>query len=115
VSAPAARSFTVQPVEPSKSASSVSTPDSPQGWIGVTTKHFGNGGAVVTAVAAAGPAAKAGLKPGDVINAINGISLKDEDLDGKIATYKPGSKVRLGYTRDSWALEATITVATNAQ
>jgi predicted metalloprotease with PDZ domain len=108
--APAPKSFTVQPVEPSKSASSVATPDSPQGWIGVTTKHFGNGGAVVTAVAAAGPAAKAGLKPGDVINVINGISLKDEDLDEKIATLKPGSTVRLGYTRGSWALEAVVTV-----
>jgi len=44
---------------------------------------------------------------------VNGILLKDEDFDAKIAAYKSGSKVRIGYMRDSWALEATVTVATN--
>ena len=53
---------------------------------------------------------KAGLRPGDVINAVNGISLKDEDFHKKIAAYKPGSTVRLGYMRDSWAFEASLTV-----
>jgi len=33
----------------------------------------------ITAVTAGGPAAQAGLKTGDVITAVNGISLKDED------------------------------------
>jgi membrane-associated protease RseP (regulator of RpoE activity) len=115
VAAPAAKSFTVQPVEPSKDAPSVTAPNSVQGWIGVTAKHFGSGGAVVTEVVAGGPAAKAGLRPGDVINAVNGISLKDEDLDEKIAAYKPGSTVRLGCMRGSWAMEAVVTVATNVQ
>jgi len=105
----------VQPVEANKDSSSMSPPRTSQGWIGITSKHFGNGGAVVTTVAESGPAAKAGLKPGDVINAVNGISLKDEDLDEKIAVYKPGSTIRLGYMRSSWAFETTVTVGTNAQ
>jgi S1-C subfamily serine protease len=50
------------------------------------------------------------LKTGDLINEVNGIPLKEEDLDAKIAAYKSGSKVRIGYMRDSWALEATVTV-----
>jgi S1-C subfamily serine protease len=110
-----AKGFTVQPLEPGKDAQSAVGPNSVQGWIGVTTTHFESGGAVVTAVAAGSPAAKAGLRPGDVINTVNGISLKDQDLGEKIAAYKPGSIVRVGYMRDSWALEAVVTVGTNAR
>jgi predicted metalloprotease with PDZ domain len=115
VAAPAAKRFTVQSVEPSQNAQSVSVPNTAPGWIGVTTAHFGSGGAVVTAVAPGGPAAKAGLRPGDVVNTVNGVSLKDQDLGEKIAAYKPGSTVRLGYMRDAWALEATVTVGTKTQ
>jgi serine protease Do len=61
------------------------------------------------------PAAKAGLKPGDVINAVNGMDLQDEDLDEKIAVHKPGSTIQLGYMRSSSAFETTVTVGTNAQ
>ena len=113
--APPPKSVTVQSVEPSKDASSATAPTSAQRWIGVTTTHFGSGGAVVTAVAAGSPAANAGLRSGDVINTVNGISLKDEDLDKKIAADKPGSTVRLGYMRGPWALEAVVTVATKAR
>ena len=109
-----AKGFIVQPLEPSKDAQSSIGPNSIQGWIGVTTKYFGSGGAVVTEVAAGSPAARAGLKPGDVINAVNGISLRDEHLEEKMAAYKPGSTVRLGYMRGSWAMEAVVTVATTA-
>ena len=93
----------------------MTAPNSVQGWIGITATHFGSGGAVVTAVAADSPAAKAGLRSGDVINAVNGIGLRDEDLNKKIAAYKPGSTLRLGYMRGAWALEAVVTVATNAR
>jgi len=106
--------ISVQPVQ-SKQTSATTSAAVPQGWIGVTTKYFGSGGAVVTAFAAGSPAAKAGLTPGDVINAVNGISLGDEALDKKIAAYKPGSTVRLGYMRGAWAQEATVTVGSNAQ
>jgi hypothetical protein len=46
---------------------------------------------------------------------VNGINLRDEDLYKKIAAYKPGSTVRLGYMRGAWALEAVVTVAANGQ
>jgi hypothetical protein len=105
---PGATTVSVQAVEPQ---TTVAPPaDSPRGWIGVSTKRSSAGGAVITAVAAGGPAAQAGLKIGDVINDVNGIPLKDEDFDAKIAAYKSGTKVRLGYMKDSWALEATVTV-----
>lgn len=105
---PAVTTVSVRSVEPQKTvvAPAVGTA---QGWIGISTKHFANGGALITAVTAGGPAAQAGLKTGDLIK-VNGIPLKEEDLDAKIAAYKSGSKVRIGYMRDSWALEATVTV-----
>jgi len=105
--------FSVRPVE-SKKASAPTSADVPQGWIGVSAKHFGSGGAVITAVVTGGPAAQAGLKAGDVINEVNGISLKDDDLEHKIAVCRPGTKVRIGYMRGAWAQEATVTVGTNA-
>jgi hypothetical protein len=77
------------------------TADSPNGWIGISTKHVGGGGVAITSLTTGGPAAQAGLKTGDIITAVNGIPLKDEDFDAKIAAYKSGSKVRIGYMRDS--------------
>jgi hypothetical protein len=106
---PAVTKVSVQLVEPKKTVA-VPAVDSPQGWIGVSTKHFAAGGALITAVTAGGPGAQAGLKTGDIINDVNGIPLKDEDFDAKIAAYKSGSKVRVGYMRNSWAFEASVTV-----
>jgi hypothetical protein len=102
----------VRSVEPQRTVDAP-TADSPNGWIGISTKHVGGGGVAITSLTTGGPAAQAGLKTGDIITAVNGIPLKDEDFDAKIAAYKSGSKVRIGYVRASWAVEATVTVATN--
>lgn len=88
---------------------------SPQGWIGISTKYVGNSAALITAVAPGGPAARAGLRAGDIVTAVNGIPTKDEDPSAKIAAYKSGSRVRIGYMRDSWALETTVTVGIQTQ
>jgi hypothetical protein len=80
------------------------------GWIGVSTKYLGNSAALITEVAPGGPAARAGLRAGDIITAVNGIPTKDEDPNVKIAAYKSGSRIRIGYMRDSWALESAVTV-----
>jgi len=111
---PTVTTVSVRSVEPQKTIDAPAA-DSRQGWIGISTKHVGSGGVVITAVTAGGPAAQAGLKTGDAITAMNGISLKDEDFDAKIAAYKSGSKVRIGYMRDSWALETAVTVGTITQ
>jgi len=83
------------------------------GWIGISTKYIGNSAALITEVVPGGPAARAGLRAGDIVTSLNAIPTKDEDPNAKITAYKSGSKVRVGYMRDSWALEATVTVATN--
>jgi hypothetical protein len=110
---PAVTAVSVRIVDSKKNVAA--SADSPQGWIGVSTKHLSSGGVLITAVTAGGPAAQAGLKTGDIVNDVNGIPLKDEDFDAKIAAYKSGSRVRIGYMRDSWALESTVTVRTDTR
>jgi hypothetical protein len=106
---PAVTTVSMQSVEVKKKVA-VPASDSPRGWIGVSTKHFGNSGALITEVSAGGPAAQAGLKTGDIITSVNGISLNNEDFDSKIGPYQSGAKVRIGYMRNSWAFEALVTV-----
>jgi len=106
---PAVTTASMQSVEVKRKLADPAS-DSPRGWIGVSTKHFGNSGELITGVSADGPAAQAGLKTGDVITSVNGIPLNKEDLDSKMGAYQSGSKVRVGYMRNSWGFDALITV-----
>ena len=66
---------------------------------------------LVQEVQPGGPADKAGLKPGDIIVAIDGRSIKDgTDLVNEIASRRPGSTVRLGYMRDGKQADTTVTI-----
>src|SRR5579862_3558888 len=109
--APSSDQQTRKPFQVTQIPSGAGGPQSGQpGWIGIATRYVGNGVCLITGVAPGGPAAQAGLRTGDLITAVNGVQLKDEDLDAKIAAYKVGTKVRLGYMRDSWAFEAMVSV-----
>jgi serine protease Do len=67
---------------------------------------------VVLEVVGGGPAAKAGLQPGDVITAIEGATIDTvEDLFGELRQRKPGSQARLTFIRDGRSQEATVTLA----
>jgi S1-C subfamily serine protease len=87
--------------------------ETPPGWIGVSTKRSTTGGAIVTAVVPNGPAANAGIKVGDVIQALNGTNVKDEDFEAEISTFKPGTKILITYLRSAWAHETLLTVSKN--
>jgi S1-C subfamily serine protease len=67
-------------------------------------------GVVVTAVQAGGPAATAGLRPGDVISKIGETPIEDRaDLEYALSTqYKPGDTVGVTFMRD--AREQTVQV-----
>jgi len=57
-------------------------------------------GAGIAAVTPGGPAAKAGLQPGDVITAVNGTATPDtETLAAVLAGLQPGQQVRVSVTK----------------
>lgn len=68
-------------------------------------------GVWVQEVDAEGPAKTAGLKPGDVITALDGrgVDTKAEFLE-HLSTYRPGDKVKVGYRRGTTKNEATATL-----
>ena len=68
-------------------------------------------GVLVQEVQPGGPADKAGIKPGDVINSIDGHTVKDgNDLVDEIASRRPGSTARLGYLREGKQADTTVTI-----
>jgi serine protease Do len=83
----------------------------------VLLKELGvEGGIVVERVEPGSPAAKAGLKAGDVITAVNGQAVKSgSDLVNPITITPIGSNVRLAYVRDRKAGELTVAVADRAK
>lgn len=75
-------------------------------------KHFGlsqGGGALVDDVSSDGPAAKAGIKRGDVILAVNGEPVQDNnDLRNRISQTAPGTTVKLKVFRDGSARDISV-------
>jgi len=68
-------------------------------------------GVLVSHVEADGPAAKAGLKAGDVILKLAGRSVRDgDDLRHELERAEPGSEVALSVHRDGRALELKVTL-----
>jgi serine protease Do len=94
-----------------------------RGWIGVqvqpVTEDIANSlglqkaeGALVDELQPDGPASKAGIKPGDVIQSITGEDVKDaRDLAKKIAGTAPGQTATLGVFSDGSEKTVTLTVA----
>ena len=73
--------------------------------------HDANG-AVVTQVEASSPAAKAGLKVGDVITELDGHKVSDAgQLQVEIGQKRPGTEVKLGLMRDGKSMSIPVTLA----
>ncbi|MFD7223244.1 trypsin-like peptidase domain-containing protein [Streptomyces sp. NPDC059892] len=80
-----------------------------EGGEGATISAQGEGGS--PAVVPNGPAAKAGLKAGDVITKFNGTPIDSgPTLIGQIWTHRPGDKVTLTYKRDGKEATAQVTL-----
>ena len=76
--------------------------NSHRAYLGVQIGDTGGRGVYVQSVTAAGPAAKAGLKPGDVITSVNGRPTATvDDLTSAVSEIKPGTSVRLGIVTQS--------------
>ena len=68
-------------------------------------------GALVAEAQGNGPAAKAGIKRGDTITAVNGEEIKDaRELSRKIANIAPGSKVSVTLYREGHSRDVTFEV-----
>jgi serine protease Do len=68
-------------------------------------------GALVAEVRRDSPAAKAGLKPGDVIHAVDGKPIRDErHLTRTISAFSPGAQVKLDVFRDKGDKSLEVTV-----
>ncbi|WP_262421518.1 PDZ domain-containing protein [Paraburkholderia sp. UCT31] len=66
-------------------------------------------GALVSSVDPRGPAARSGLRPGDVIMKINGVDIPDStQLPVTVADLKPGTSVHLVYWRDNATHDTTV-------
>ncbi|WP_377846844.1 Do family serine endopeptidase [Bosea sp. UC22_33] len=68
-------------------------------------------GALVAEAQGNGPAAKAGIRRGDTITAVNGEAIKDaRELSRKIATFAPGTKTTITVFREGKSREVTFEV-----
>jgi serine protease Do len=72
----------------------------------------GTAGAAITSIDSGTPADKAGLKQGDVITAVNGENIADmAQLRLRIASFAPGTTVRLHTFRDGKPQDVNVTLA----
>jgi S1-C subfamily serine protease len=68
-------------------------------------------GALVSSVQPSGPAAQAGVQPGDVITAIDGVAVSDSNaLRNMVAQTQPGAAVRVTIVRDGRERVVTATM-----
>jgi serine protease Do len=85
-----------------------------QGMNQTLAKSFGMqnpNGALVSSVEPGGPAAKAGLEPGDVILSLNGQPVSDSNaLPAQVAGLAPGTTAKVQVWRDKGAKDLTVTV-----
>jgi serine protease Do len=73
-------------------------------------------GVVLQSVEPGGPAARAGIKPGDLITAVNGRPVKSgPDMVNPITETPIGGQVRITYLRDRQPHEVTVTVEDRAK
>lgn len=97
----------------------------PQAWIGVSIQDLNPQtgsdpanlyGAQIVQLVPGGPAAQAGLKPGDVVTQFNGTAVMGStDLLNAILSTKPGTNVTLTIWRNGAYQNVTVTLGTKPQ
>jgi serine protease Do len=69
-------------------------------------------GVIISQITPGQPAAKAGLKVGDIITTLDGKPVKDgDDLVAIVSARKPGSTIDVGYLRNGQTMHATLGIA----
>ncbi|MHB8680839.1 MAG: S1C family serine protease [Acidimicrobiales bacterium] len=83
-----------------------------RGWLGVVCVDDSAGGATVTTVLPGSPAAAAGLRPGDVVEAVDSHAVGSlADLQARLYTASPGTKLLLTVRRSGQLSTTPVTVA----
>jgi putative serine protease PepD len=88
----------------------------PHAWLGLrnaATSQAGASGAQVVEVTPNGPADRAGVRPGDVIERLDGRTLQDgQELSAAIQAHRPGDRVTLTIQRGGSTLTLHATLGT---
>lgn len=81
-----------------------------RGWLGVSIDAR-DGGVTIAALDRTGPAARSGLRPGDVVVAINGDRIDSSNgLIRAVAAVPPGNSIRVTVRRQGREMEIPVTV-----
>ena len=92
-----------------------------RGWIGVEVQEITpelaqsfslpETGALISGVMREGPAAKAGIQPGDVLTAVDGKAVTNaQSMLERVASQVPGRRVKLSINRQGRVLHATVQI-----
>jgi putative serine protease PepD len=85
--------------------------DSQRAWLGVDLRSVPQGGAFVAAVVPGGPAADAGIRPGDMIARLAGKPVPTvDDLAVAVADLKPGDRVPVDLHAQTGARTVNVTL-----
>jgi len=83
-----------------------------RGWLGVSLSDIEGNGVGIAGVERTGPAGRAGLRPGDVVLAVNGDKVDTaREMIRRIATQSPGNTVNLTLRRQGRESQLAVTVA----
>ena len=92
-----------------------------RGWLGVSVQDVqggraANNGVSIAGIDRTGPAARAGLRPGDVVTAVNGDRVDSaRGLIRAVAAAQPGSAVKLSVRRGVQSFDLPVTVGRRQQ
>jgi S1-C subfamily serine protease len=93
-------------------ADQLATHDVGHGWLGVVGRDDGGAGAVVLSVVPGSPAAGAGVRPGDVVEAVDSHPIASlADLEARLYVSRPGTALQLTVLRAGSVETMTVTVA----